>query len=101
MTWHLTQLGVHLAALVALAMLWRAAPDVLQRVALALLMVSMAIAAWGFASAIGGFDISWMVRRLASELEHLGVLVYVFRLFVVDQERRCLNSYRHSPSSPR
>lgn len=101
MTWDITQLGVHLAALAALVMLWRAAPDNLQRLALALLMLSMAITAYGYGSAIGGFDISWMVRRFASELEHLGVLVYVFRLFVVDQERRCLNSYRHSHNSQR
>lgn len=101
MTWNLTLLAIHCAALVALGMLWRAAPDHLQRVALVLLGASMLITTWAYAGAVAGWDVTYQVKRLAGELEHLGVLIYVFRLFIVDQERRCLNSYRHFPSSPR
>jgi len=101
MTWPLTLLAVHVGALVALAVLSLNTPDSLQRLAMGLVLVAMTMMTASHAAAVLGIDVHWTIKRMAHEIEHIGVLVMVFRLFVVDQERRCLNSYKTSRSSQR
>lgn len=90
MAWHVTMLFVHICALGALAALYRHSPDSLQRLVIALLVVSSAVFLAASAAALSGYWLHWQITRLAHELEHIAVLLYVFRLFVADQERRCL-----------
>lgn len=102
MTWNVTMLFVHLFGLFALAALYRHAPDSIQKIVVGLLAVAFLILVYAYASAITGAWMHWMVVRVAHSVEHIAVLVYVFRLFIADQERRCLpNSSQHSHSSPR
>jgi hypothetical protein len=93
MTWHVTMLFVHLAALGAVVVLFRQAPDRIQRIVLGLLACSQAIIVGAYVCALTGAWWHWMVLRMGYELEHIAVLVYVLRLFVADQERRCLPSF--------
>lgn len=90
MSWHVTMLFVHIAALGALAAIYRHCPDWIQRGVIWLLVVAGVVFLAADAALIAGSPLRWEFTRLAYELEHLAMLLYVFRLFIVDQERRCL-----------
>lgn len=97
MSWHTTLLFVHTFALFALVALLRHCPDLGQRAVLWLLILSSLVLLYANAAAIFGGWAHWWVTRVGYEIEHLAVLLSVFRLFINDQERRCLPS--SSPSS--
>lgn len=96
MMWTATMLVVHLSALGALGILWRHAPDAPQRLTLGILIFSTALFMWAdvmaLASTLAPYYIETL-RWIAYEAEHVGVLMYVLRLFMVDQEHRCLPSF--------
>lgn len=90
MSWNVTMLFVHLAALCTLVALFRHSPGNLQRLVIALLMGSSTIFLGANAMALAGDPLHWQITRLAHELEHLAMLLYIFRLLVNTQEQRCL-----------
>jgi hypothetical protein len=100
MSWNVTMLFVHLAALLSLGALSRDAPDVVQRIVIATLLVALAILCYYYAALLFGLSCTGYLSNVAHEIEHVSVLLYVFRIFLADQERRCLrNSLQHSHSS--
>ena len=101
MTWNVTMLLIHLAVLGALGVLWRHAPDVMQKAVLGLFIGSTMIFMWASVATLARWPDDWIAgaKLLASAVEHLAVIVYVLRLFIADQERRCLpRSSLRSPS---
>jgi hypothetical protein len=102
MLWDITMLLVHLLVLGALASLCRHSPGFLQWVVLGLLIAAELLFVWVYAAKIAGAPLHWLATLIAHRVAHVATIVYVLRLFVVDQERRCLpNSSARSPSSPR
>lgn len=100
MTWNMTMLFIHLAALLSLGVLSRDAPDTVQKIVLGTLIIAVSILCYYYAALLFGLACTGYLSNVAHEIEHVAVLLYVFRLFVVDQERRCLpNSSQHSHSS--
>jgi uncharacterized BrkB/YihY/UPF0761 family membrane protein len=89
-------LAVHLVALGILVAIYRRAPDFLQRVIVGALIAAMAIMSGGYIGQL--FDVECRaVLMLGQVVEHLAVLLYVFRIFISDQEKRCLpNSLQQS-----
>lgn len=92
MTWDITMLFVHLVALCALGILAKDAPDVLQKLVLGTLICAAAVLCYYYGARLFGLDCTGFLAGVAHEIEHVAVLLYVFRLFVADQERRCLQS---------
>lgn len=100
MTWDLTMLFIHAAVMLALGVLYRHAPDTVQRLILGLLIVSTGVLCYFYAASVFGQSQHWMWVRIAHGVEHSAVLLYVLRIFISDQERRCLpNSSAHSHNS--
>lgn len=101
MTWNVTMLFVHLAALCALGVLFRDAPDILQKLVLGALICAAVVMSYYYAARLFDLDCTGYLAGVAHEIEHAALLLYVFRIFVADQERRCLqNSSQPSRSSP-
>lgn len=108
MSWHITMLLVNLGAFFALHVLYPHAPDRMQKAVILVLGVVFGMFAAAEAALLFGHRLPWWVtayvddvRRTASAIEHVAVVLYVFRLFIADQERRCLpNSSPRSPRSP-
>lgn len=102
MAWHITMLFIHAAALIALGTLFRHSPDTIQRAVLVVLLCATAIFLYGDAAALLGLWLHWTVTRLGHHIEHIAVLLYVFRLSVLDQEKQCLPRFSaRYHSSPR
>ena len=95
MGWNLTLLLVHLLWLGMLVALVRHCPDQLQRLVVALLASSFLVLVWiSLADLLPHvFSPPRWLRHASREVEHIAVLFYVFRLFVADQERRCLRIF--------
>lgn len=100
MIWDATFLAVDLMCLFALAVLYRGAPDFMQRSAIVWLLFGFAILSAGRITALlGNSDDSDLLIAFGRGLTHIGVIAYILRLFIVEQARRCLpNSYRQYPS---
>lgn len=102
MSWDITMLFVHLVALCALGILAKDAPDILQKLVLGTLICAAAVLCYYYAAKLFGLDCTGFLAGVAHEIEHVAVLLYVFRIFVADQERRCLQNFsQHSRSSQR
>lgn len=99
MSWDITTLMVHLAALVLLVLLARRPPDPLQFMVVWTLILAFCIHVAAAAIALSGGYVHWSVSRIALQLEHVAVLLYVFRLFYL--ECVCKNSQPRSRPSPR
>ncbi|NCZ46231.1 MAG: hypothetical protein EBX59_01445 [Betaproteobacteria bacterium] len=83
-------LAVHLAAFFILCAIYRPAPDWLQRVIVGSLIAAVGVMCGGYVGTIF-FDLECRaILQLGHVIEHLGVLLYVFRIFISDQEKRCL-----------
>ena len=80
MLWDLTLLIVNVAALVCAIGLFRRAPCAIQKTAIGLVVVAMLIHSAALMFMLYGVEGAWRVRRVAGILEHLGVLLIVFRL---------------------
>ena len=101
MTWSLTMLVVHLAVLGALLTLLRGGPDALQSIVVGLLLAAQAALVYHYLAEAISLPTHWQVKAISYSVEHIGVLLYVFRLFLTDQERRCLPMPSTQPSSSR
>lgn len=82
--WNLTLLAVHCLATYAFATLYSKTPDRLQKVVIWAMMISqyLMVLAYSFAMAGDRFSVeaSALIRWIAQEIEHVGVLFYVLRL---------------------
>lgn len=94
---HFTMFAVHLLALWGCVRLYKAAPCWMQKLFMAMLASAMLIISIFYVLAL--FDDEYrVIVRLASAIEHIGVLIYIFRLNV--QGFQWTPSSERSPSSP-
>lgn len=99
MSWYVTMLLFNLAMLLVLWGLARNAPDAWQVIAIVFLAIGFTGQAVAFVLAIGGEPLHWTMVRPFREIEHIGVIAMLCRLFVKEQEHRCLRKFsRYSPS---
>jgi hypothetical protein len=99
-SWEFTMLFVHVAALCGLVMLYRSPPCWMQKLVVVLFLLAMTVFAAGQLAQISGF--LWegrQVLRIAFAIEHVGVLLWVFRL--IYQDRVAWTSSQRSRSSSR
>jgi hypothetical membrane protein len=96
--WDLTLLAVHIFAAYGAAMLYCTAPDWMQKLVLANLIAAELVLVGVFAYDAAGQPLHWMVKLLAYKVEHIGVLLYIFRLLFVERVscRRSSQHYQHS-----
>lgn len=88
--WLLLHLAIHVIGVYVLIYLMRNAPDRTQVAVLTVVMLAFIIYVAGDLSALAlGHDFSAAVYQFASRIEHLGVLVFVFRLLNVHEEKEC------------
>jgi integral membrane sensor domain MASE1 len=100
--WHFTLMLLDVGGVVMLAALYRQAPDVWQKAVLVWMGTALLILAVARFYALVGIEWWVSTEALGRAVEHIGVLAYAFRLFVVEQERRCLpiSSALHKASAP-
>lgn len=102
MTWNLTMLGLHALVMGMLVVLLFRGPGWVQAMVIGLFTAVTAILIYHYLATLLGLPTHWQVKNIAYTVEHVGVLLYVLRLFVTDQERRCLPRSSLQPaSSPR
>ena len=100
MAWNMTMLSIHLLAALACGFLYRLAPCWTQKIVIGLLVMGMLVFAGGDAFASRGWIFEqYYMRMTGAALEHIAVLLYVFRL--VYQESTWATSLEPSRSSPR
>jgi hypothetical protein len=78
--WHLTLLAVHIAALVGAGYLYRSAPCWMQKLTVLGIVVAMLVISVAYALAVLDVWGWWLVVVVGLSIEHLAVLLYVFRL---------------------
>lgn len=88
--WLMTALGIHLMVLAGLVYLWRNAPDWLQKLVVGLLIAAMAIFAGLEIAELFDKWFHWGVRKYAHLIEHIALVLWIFRLMLKEQEARCL-----------
>lgn len=88
--WLSIAMGIHACTLWALVYLWRNTPDWLQKVIIGLLIVSMAIFTGLEISELFDNYFHWIVRKYAHLIEHIALILWIFRLVLKEQEARCL-----------
>jgi hypothetical protein len=96
--WLVTLFAVHFLGLTAAIYLWRDAPCWLQRISVALLVVSFGFFCSAYIAAILKFAPWWNLLIIAGVFEHLAVLVYVFRIWWQTEEKKWKSSI-NSPNS--
>ena len=105
MSWDVTMMFIHLAAFCCVLSLHRSAPCWLQKIAVGLLSVAMVFyTAMAVAVLVAPDDrhLYWVLKRIASAMEHIGVLIYVFRLAYKEHVECKVSTLRHShPQSSR
>lgn len=102
MSWQVTLLGVHLAVLAMLIVLFWHSPNSVQQLVIGILASATVVLVYHYAAEVFEWPTAWELKAFAYHVEHIGVLLYVLRLFISDQERRCLPKLStHSPHSPR
>ena len=89
MSWHLTTVLIHLAALGGIAVIWLHAPGLLQRIFLLIAASGFAWVAVGHAMILGGAEVPREFIALGYMAGHFACLLSVLRICIVDQERRC------------
>lgn len=80
MTWNVTLLAMHVLACCACIELAFQAPCWIQKVIMWLFTLAMFIIASAYAYQVANGWHYWLVTRIALEVEHAAVLLYVFRL---------------------
>lgn len=94
MTWDLTLLAVHIVAALGFTSLYCSAPDWLQKLVLGLLISSSLILVYVYAVEAFSDGAFWLVKLIALKVEHLAVLLYLFRL-IFRERMQCRNSLPH------
>lgn len=98
MSWELTMVFVHGAALVGLVMLWRRPPCWMQKLVVLILFLAMLVLlVGGFVWLAGWVEEARHLYRIGLLLEHSAVLLWIFRL--IYQDRVQWTSSKHYPSS--
>ena len=98
MSWEFSMLFVHGAAFVGLVMLYRSPPCWMQKLVVVLFGAAVLIFVAANLAALAGM--TWeaaQLGRAAARVEHVGVLLWVFR--VIYQDRVRWTSSPRSPSS--
>ena len=91
MIWHATFFAIDVGCVAALVLLLRGGPDWMQCSAICWLLVGFVVLALGRAAALSGDEYAAeLLIAFGRTVCHLGVIVYVLRLFVTEQARRCL-----------
>lgn len=88
--WLFTAIAIHACVIVALVILYRNAPDWLQKIVIGLLVVAMSIFLGMEIGELFDNYTHWAVRKYAHLIEHIAIVLYVFRLAINEQEARCL-----------
>lgn len=102
MSWDITYLTVHILLAMGAGRLFCTAPDWLQK----LVLFNVILAALGLVSYYAlqlfriDFDYMLQLKLAAFSVEHIGVLLYIGRLILVENEL-CKNSLLRSRPSPR
>lgn len=78
--WLITLLAVHVAALVGVVVMYNGAPCWLQKMAVGLLIIAFLFFCAAYIAALARVDRWYFILLIAFVLEHLAVLVYVFRV---------------------
>lgn len=78
-TWDLTYLLIHVAALVCAFLLLREAPDWIQKLIIGLMIAAAVVYIASDIVVLSGERRAWVVRVMASRVEHTAVLLYLFR----------------------
>ena len=99
MMWNATMLAIHLIGLWACGVLYRLAPCWMQKGVIGIIALAMFALATSNGFAIFGEEFArYYLAQLGLALEHLGVLLYVFRLLY---QAPWVTSSRPSHNSPR
>lgn len=86
MSWEFTMLFVHVAALYGLFMLYRRPPCWMQKLVVVVLFLAMSVFALAQVAVLtGAIPEGRPVLRIAFALEHLAVLLWIFRLVYQDR----------------
>lgn len=103
MLWEWTLFVTHFCMFIGLVLLCRQSPDPMQLLVMLNFLVAAAIHTTVFGhEAILGERLHWVWTLIAHRIEHVGVFLYVLRVFVNEQERRCLpTSWPNSQQSLR
>lgn len=97
MSWNITMLAVHAISLAGCVLLYRSAPCWMQKLVVVGLGFAMLVACMAFGAALAGHDyVRWPIFIVALAIEHIAVLLYVFRL--IYQNHIQWNSSEHSHS---
>lgn len=81
--WTVTLVVLHILVAYSCAYLFCTAPDWVQKLVLAHIAGAALVMVGFYAAELAGFDPHWMIRKVAFEIEHVGVVLYVFRLVCV------------------
>jgi hypothetical protein len=97
MIWDLTMFLTHAFAFLALVAIFPHAPGVLQKIFLGIAGTGFMWGAICYAAILAGARIQPEIVHLGYIAGHIACMLSVLRIFLVDQERRCLrNSYPRS-----
>lgn len=97
MTWHLTFLALDVFCLIALVTLLKDSPDFLQKSVLGWLICGFVVLSAARLGALLGLEGAENLVAFGRTCTHLGAVVYILRLFIAEQSRRCLpTSYKPS-----
>ena len=99
MAWNLTMLLVHALVLSMLAVLLFNGPGWVQTLAIGLFATATAVLVYHYFALLFGLQTHWQVKLIGYTVGHVGMLLYVLRLFISDQERRCLPRSLLPPAS--
>lgn len=80
MEWHVTMLAVHVVGAILCTLMYRHAPCWMQKLVVVGLVAGMFLIAIAYAVAIGGFELWWHVALLGLVIEHVAIMLYVFRV---------------------
>lgn len=97
MAWNVTMLFVCVLVALALGTLYRNA-DNFQRLINGLWIVACLLQTFYYAASVLQADPSWMWMAIGRSVAFIGVVLHVARIFLYDQERRCLPSSQYSKS---
>ncbi len=97
MAWNISFLVIHLLYLAGVIALYRHAPCWMQKVTLFGLGITMVLMSIGYAAGAAGYWWSWHIMASGLAIEHLAVMIYIFRL-IYQQHLQWKPSSAHFPS---
>lgn len=97
--WLITLLSVHIIALAGTIYLYRGAPCWMQKLSIAILILSFIVCCAAYIAALARVESWWGFLVVAAALEHLAVLLYVFRVWWQGEQKKWIysTSSRNSP----